>query len=462
MGPMKDVEQYLNCRDGRWYYLRRGPAEVVELDGRTRIRTALKTSSLDVAKARRDSLAEADDAYWASLLASTPEDGSELPLSQTEAAQKRYRAAKKRAMARGFIYTPSDRLVQTATTQELIERLAHIGAAGKIREEEVEAVLGTAKMTVHTISQALDLYRKQIAKGNLLHKSENQKRNWLKPKARATQNFINLFGDLPMDQITREHARSFHEWWGDRLQPKDGTRPLSADSANRDIGNLRTLYREFWEYEGEENRENPFRNLRFKDVIYKEVAAFSDSWVQSKIIKPDIFGGLNRDAVLIVYAMIETGCRPSELANLRPDHIHLNTNIPFVQIKPTHNRKLKSTASTRDIPLVGISLEAMRRAPEGFAHYYDKGTLLSASLMKAFRAKALFESDSQRIYSFRHAFEKRMLEANIDYGLRCLLMGHKNTRPSYGDGGSMQFRQAELLKIAHPVPKAMANYLATI
>jgi len=44
-----------------------------------------------------------------------------------------------------------------------------------------------------------------------------------------------------------------------------------------------------------------------------------------------------------------------------------------------------------------------------------------------------------------------MLEAGLDYGLRCLLMGHKNSRPSYGDGGSMAYRRDELLKIAHPI-----------
>lgn len=51
----------------------------------------------------------------------------------------------------------------------------------------------------------------------------------------------------------------------------------------------------------------------------------------------------------------------------------------------------------------------------------------------------------------RHSFEKRMLEAGLDYGLRYLLMGHKNSRPSYGDGGSIAYRRDELLKIAHPV-----------
>jgi len=43
-----------------------------------------------------------------------------------------------------------------------------------------------------------------------------------------------------------------------------------------------------------------------------------------------------------------------------------------------------------------------------------------------------------------------MLEANIDYGMRCYLMGHKNTRPDYGKNGSLVYRQEQLLKIVHP------------
>ena len=44
-----------------------------------------------------------------------------------------------------------------------------------------------------------------------------------------------------------------------------------------------------------------------------------------------------------------------------------------------------------------------------------------------------------------------MLEAGLDYGLRCTLMGHCNPRPEYGDGGSLKYRRDELLKITHPV-----------
>ncbi|MGJ8558620.1 MAG: hypothetical protein ACSHX3_00140 [Litorimonas sp.] len=65
----------------------------------------------------------------------------------------------------------------------------------------------------------------------------------------------------------------------------------------------------------------------------------------------------------------------------------------------------------------------MKQRPCGFEKYRDRSSTLSATLMKAFRAKSLLETPEQRIYSIRHAFEKRMLEADIDYGLRCILWG---------------------------------------
>ncbi|MEL6387144.1 MAG: hypothetical protein AAFR00_07315 [Pseudomonadota bacterium] len=153
---------------------------------------------------------------------------------------------------------------------------------------------------------------------------------------------------------------------------------------------------------------------------------------------------------LITYLLIETGCRPSEIINLRPEDIHLDCAVPYISIAPRQTREINTEASIRDIPLVGVALEAATRSPKGFPHYHDRGELFSANMIKAFRARKLFPTDAHVMYSFRHAFEQRMQEANIDYGLRCLLMGHRNTRPSYGDGGSMAYRRDELMKIVHP------------
>ena len=124
--------------------------------------------------------------------------------------------------------------------------------------------------------------------------------------------------------------------------------------------------------------------------------------------------------------------------------------MPYIQIREKKNREVKASDSNRDIPLVGIALEAAKCCPTGFPRYFDKETTFSAAANKAFRSRGLFPTPDHKIYSFRHSMEKRMLEAGIDYGLRCTLMGHKNDRPSYGDGGSLEYRREELLKIAHP------------
>ena len=104
----------------------------------------------------------------------------------------------------------------------------------------------------------------------------------------------------------------------------------------------------------------------------RPTAIFSDDWVRSKILKPYAFEGINAEAQIIAYALIETGCRPSEIANLLPENICLDAEVPYIRIRPTAKRELKSMASARDIPLVGVSLEAMKRAPNGFPRYRDK------------------------------------------------------------------------------------------
>ena len=108
--------------------------------------------------------------------------------------------------------------------------------------------------------------------------------------------------------------------------------------------------------------------------------------------------------------LIGTGCRPSEIINLEPGDIRLDEEVPFISIRPKQKREIKTESSIRDIPLVGVAPAAARLAPKGFPHYRDRNELLSANLMKAFRRRDLFPSEDHRIYSFRHAFEKRMQE----------------------------------------------------
>ena len=308
------------------------------------------------------------------------------------------------------------------------------------------------------MSEAFEVYVNEIAYNAQLYKSPNQRASWEKTKRTSVQYFIDFAGDIALEEITRDLALNYQKHWAKQVRPKDqNAKPVAPNTANRHIGNIRSLYADYFKHIGEEERPNPFRNMHFKAKARTEVPPFSSNWVREKILAPGATRKWRPELQLITLMLIETGCRPSEIINLRVEDFHIDEPVPYISIRARTDREVKTDTSERDIPLVGIALEAAKRAaPKAFAHYYDKGELFSANMMKNFRNRGLLESPDHKIYSFRHAFEKRMQEANIDYGLRCLLMGHKTTRPVYGDGGSLEYRRDELLKIIHPFdPRVM-------
>lgn len=454
MKAFSKPDRHLRKRGEHWHYYRRVPTKFQLVDGRGTIRIALGTSSIETARLRRDELVTADNEYWASLLLAEAASGQGLRYDPG-IAEHRYRAACAAAMAAGFTYRPMERLVQSDNIEDVVARLLTLKperiANSDAEPFKAEALLGGIEEPKLTVSQAFALYVSEIAVDDQYNKSEQQKYQWRKVKQLSINYFIDVVGDIPIAEINREHALKFQRWWSNRMtKPKKGETAVMPNTANRHLGNIRLLYTAYFKHVGEEERPNPFRNMFFKGKTRTEVPAFPDAWVRSKILIPGALTGLRPDLQLITYMLIETGCRPSEIINLRPEHIHLDGQVPHISIKPRRDREIKTESSIRDIPLVGVALEAAKRAPYGFPHYHDKNELFSANMMKAFRTRNFFPSEAHVIYSLRHAFEQRMQEANIDYGLRCLLMGHANSRPAYGDGGSMSYRRDELMKIVHP------------
>lgn len=457
---MKSVSEsglYLRKRGGVYWYRRRVPAAYRDLDTRGRIEQSLRTKSYDTARLRRDLKAAEDEKYWAALAAARDAEGGG-DKAMLAAARRRYEAAQAKALAAGYAYIPADQMARESPLENIIERLFALVLESKNAEtlnpRAAEALMGGAGEPPVRVSDALEIFINEIAIDDLMYKSEHQRYSWKKVRRTSVDYFIDKMGDLPMREITRAHALEYQQWWAKKMSPKDGSAGVSANTVNRHIGNMRSLYVRYFKHIGEDERPNPFRNMFYKHKPKTDVPPFSADWIRKKILRPRSLKGIRADLQLITFLLIETGCRPSEIINLRPEDIRLNEKVPYIAIRARNTgktkREVKTETSERDIPLVGVSLHAARRARNAFPHYYDRNELFSANMMKTFRRRGLLQTPQHRIYSFRHSFEKRMQEANIDYGLRCLLMGHKTTRPVYGDGGDLAYRRDELLKIALP------------
>ncbi|WP_156585843.1 tyrosine-type recombinase/integrase [Ensifer sp. Root31] len=451
----RDPMRYLKPRGSKWHYIRRVPANFAHIDGRGLIQASLKTSSLDVAQLRRDALERADDLFWLGLSHEHPEDNTHT----------RYQAAKARAVALGFEYKGVVDIADSAPIAEVVQRLA-VAAAAPARDRE--AVLGVEGQPKLTVRKVMKLYVDEIGLEETVGMSPAQLKSWRKVKLAAAERFIEAMGNKTFLDLTRVDAIEYHRWWREKIaagkkgakpQPeaeKDGKaaaapKKLSGNTANRSFGNIRKLFREYTRYLALDIK-NPFDDLSFSDPksLKLKVLPFSQAFMEKSFLAAGSLKSLNREARLILLTMIETGCRPSEICNLTPAQIHLDAPVPYLQIIYRPDRKVKTENSVRDVPLVGVSLEAMKRAKTGFPRYFDKETNLSATLMNYLRDHKLLPSANHRVYSVRHAYEKRMLEAGFDDEFRRRILGHDTDRPDYGDGGELSWRRDQMLKIVLP------------
>lgn len=439
----KKPDRHLQKRNGNFFYKRRVPKEISALDDRgEHIRISLKTDDLAVARTKRDIYETADNEYWASLVLGFEGDKARL----------QYASAVKRAEALGFAYRPASQ-VALEPLEALAQRFEAI-LDTRTEKSALAAVLGTVASPGATVSQAEKIYLEEIVPHELTGKSKDQRKRWIAKKKASFKNFIDLIGDKQLADITKDDANKFYKTWMDRIAPKDGRGSHSPSSGNRDMGNLRTLYSAYFTYMGQKNRDNPFSDLSFSEKKKRKRPPFPVAWIKDRILAPGALAGLNEEARGVLLILVETGARMGEICNLTSPTIDIASNVPHIKIEPREDpddpREIKTHSSIRSVPLVGVSLEAMRKHPNGFPRYKDKETVLSNTLNKFFRDNSLFPTTKHTIYSLRHAFEDRMKEAGIDHELRKILMGHSIDRPDYGIGGSLEWRMQELKKLELP------------
>ena len=422
---------------GNTYHLRRHvPSRFAAIDGRRVVSISLKTDSLSEAKKRAVTVWDDMLAQWeTALLAGNPvQRGS-------------YRAAVSSATRLGLVYMPTPQVAELSIA-ELLNRLRL--AANKDQTADFakgSVTLGGIDDPGIKVSEALEEFWR-ITIDQTRGKTEDQVRRWKNPRIKAIGNFIAVVGDKRLDQITRQDASKFRDWWNARID-KEG---LSSNSAQKDFTHVAHTLKTVKEAQGL-TAELPLGKLKIKDTPKAERAPFSDDWIKDKILAVGALDGLNIEARTILLICINTGARPSEIAGLMRSHIHLNAAVPHIEIKP-EGRELKNDSSKREIPLLGASLDAAMawlktpsKSAQAFPGYFGKDKL-SATVNKFMRDNKLMESEAHTLYSLRHAFEDRCLRAGIDERVRRDLMGHALGRQRYGKGGGLAHVRDLLIPVA--------------
>ena len=184
-----------------------------------------------------------------------------------------------------------------------------------------EALLGTAEPCGIKLSQLFEEYE-EVTKHEIKDLSPDQLRIWRNGRIRAVERFVALVGDKPLSELTHNDAIDYSEWWRDRLI-NDG---VAAKTANKDIGQLSRMLKEI-NIRRRLNLPDIFKGLHQRGETDKSRLPYDPAFIQSRFL-----GGalreLNEDARFVLYVMIETGLRPSEIVNLQEHTIVLDASVP--------------------------------------------------------------------------------------------------------------------------------------
>ena len=419
---------------GEHYYIRRRvPARYASVDDRGYLHICLFTDSPAIAKNKATLI-------WAEMV-----EAWEAKLEGNDASgDQRMEAARKLAQRRGYRYLDTA-AVAKLPLEKLLDRIESVvDNRDKLDMREADAALGLAPQPSLSVGKSLDTYY-AVAGDKIIGKSADQLRRHRAPRLKAISNFIEVVGDKNLGEITTEDMFEFRAWWVARVASGE----VQAGSANKDFTHLASM----WKTVARAKRialKFDTEGLALTDSHSKKRtrAPFSDAWIREKLLAPDALNGLNADARYILLGMINTGCRPSEIAGLMAEDIKLDAKVPHILIQPNPNRALKNAHSERYVPLTGISLDAFRQMKDGFPRYATNSASLSATVNKFLSQNGLLETDRHSLYGLRHAFEDRLLVAGVDERIRRDLMGHGLKRERYGLGGDMAHIQGLLLPIA--------------
>ena len=405
------AKQYLTERDGVWHYYRRVPSEFAHLDKRPHVKLSTKIKIATDRTGRKAGriaarMNETLEAYWRSLAD-----------NKVSEAKRAYADAVKLARSLGLDYMTPPAWADKPLA-DVLGRIETLLVDKRIENPALrKAALGGIEKPKISLSDLFSEFE-ATQKTALSKMSPDQVRKWKAAKKRAVEILIEQRGDKALQDLTRDDALAFADWWEDRVV-NDG---ISAGTANKNIthigGMIRAVNKRL-----QLGLDNVFAGTRIEGGRDGKRSPFTVDHITEVILADGALADLNDEARDVVYVVMETGARPSVIVNLSRARIKLDAEVPHITIA-AEGRLLKTDQSERDIPLVGMALEAMRRHPNGFPRYYDKGSNLSATIMKHFKRHGLLPSAKHSVYSFRHSFKDRLKAVEAPEELIDELMGH--------------------------------------
>jgi integrase len=176
---------------------------------------------------------------------------------------------------------------------------------------------------------------------------------------------------------------------------------------------------------------NPFTSVKIKGLggDVKERDVFTSEELSG--VKELVLDKIKLPTAKLIGLLINTGARCAEVGGIQLRHIKLNDERPHLVFEETDNRRLKTKASKRLVPLVGISLEVAkqikREAVNGqvyaFPQWNREDVYNNNGCSNAVNKLMKKQFPSFTTHCFRHTITDRLKEASVPLDIIKTLCG---------------------------------------
>ncbi len=290
------------------------------------------------------------------------------------------------------------------------------------------------------LSEALSVYLENHPRGSEEDFVRRQRGYWSK--------VIELFGDIGIETLTREHARRYRD---ERLR-----RGVRRASIKREVATISAIIQKAI-LEVPLKLKNPFERLSITDdtkpserrepYTTKEVAKLLH---EAKRVDD------SRRRMLAVVAC--TGARLAEIVGLRVGDVDLKGHC--IHIRPHASRRIKETVLERTVPLLRPALEALRRQLAQAKGGYVFPEYASTDGVRATAASAALNKWSRNyipdksMHSFRHTMRDLLRDVGCPEEVQNQIGGWTKSGSagaSYGRGHTLEIRRKWLERAYKPV-----------
>jgi integrase len=288
------------------------------------------------------------------------------------------------------------------------------------------------KRRVH-LTDALEAYLKNHENG--------EQEKFVRDTRRAIQHVTASVGDLPLEVYKREHANAVREY----LLASG----IKTGTVRRELNRIKAVFNfgltefDLWA------AKNPFEKLRIlnEDQDAKKRETFTTQELQAI---NQACREWNDDIRHIIALQADTGGRLGEIVGLRVDDVVLDHSTPHIYIRPhlKLGRTLKTDASERKVPLVGVALWAAQQAMGAnrkaggkkgwlFPRYASDGSIKATHASNSINKwlRGVTKTDKTN-HSLRHTMRDRLRHAGTPPDIQDAIggWGTKTVGMGYGEG----------------------------